>query len=610
MSFPVHQLKKTGVGKAIRMKQLSPKRRKKPSISESISFVIKGKLSMPVKSMITREMKYRRTSRRGAKKDVEECKVENKVQIGCGMKVESEVTAKKKSGKQAKTVGGSVKNSQKVKAEENVQKAVKRNQYRSKQKISLKADTEVVTGKRSTRKLKSESPIKTEKVNSKRTIPKILRESSRTTNGKNIKRLSPNVNTAKKLKGTPKKEKIKETTKLRKVYKKKEDESNCVKPKEEPTAFYDSPTSEPDQTLDILPAIIKKEVKEEDVIQDNVKLETKKKPGRKANNTNKLKYKPKTAVPVKKPIFRKNKTKVNETKNSKKPKMKLLQLLNTPKPHRVASLNAKAKVHCLYENECRNAILDNLEAIKSETSSDNSMSSKDHDDIPTRTLRSVPGLRAVGKHWDMDDGTFSSSDESSYDAAEKAIARKPKAISGNSNDENKSSTETTGKKRRRNRTTEVTMDLKDMVVSKRLASLNAAAILAASYSMERRCLRSPKCEDTDDESEDGSKKHKDKKKSSEDTVKTDDDSNIIEVCATPNKKVAVILNQDTDVTITGVYLNSTTRSTHHEGYCSIAGMQYRISATSHTQTAATAVATETILQPSGNGAGQDNVSRK
>lgn len=35
-----------------------------------------------------------------------------------------------------------------------------------------------------------------------------------------------------------------------------------------------------------------------------------------------------------------------------------------------------------------------------------------------------------------------------------------------------------------------------------------------------------------------------------------------------------------------------TRSTHHEGFCSIAGMQYRISSTSHTQTAATAVATE------------------
>ncbi|KAJ8684495.1 hypothetical protein QAD02_020287, partial [Eretmocerus hayati] len=40
-----------------------------------------------------------------------------------------------------------------------------------------------------------------------------------------------------------------------------------------------------------------------------------------------------------------------------------------------------------------------------------------------------------------------------------------------------------------------------------------------------------------------------------------------------------------------VYVNQT-RSTHHEGFCSIAGMQYRISSTSHTQTAATAVSTE------------------
>lgn len=55
-------------------------------------------------------------------------------------------------------------------------------------------------------------------------------------------------------------------------------------------------------------------------------------------------------------------------------------------------------------------------------------------------------------------------------------------------------------------------------------------------------------------------------------------------------------------------MNSTTRSTHHEGYCSIAGMQYRISATSHTQTAATAVATETILQSASASSGQESVS--
>jgi len=54
-------------------------------------------------------------------------------------------------------------------------------------------------------------------------------------------------------------------------------------------------------------------------------------------------------------------------------------------------------------------------------------------------------------------------------------------------------------------------------------------------------------------------------------------------------------SNDLLITITnsfqGVYVNQT-RSTHHEGFCSIAGMQYRISSTSHTQTAATAVATE------------------
>lgn len=52
-----------------------------------------------------------------------------------------------------------------------------------------------------------------------------------------------------------------------------------------------------------------------------------------------------------------------------------------------------------------------------------------------------------------------------------------------------------------------------------------------------------------------------------------------------------ILEIDLYVCVKGVYVNQT-RSTHHEGFCSIAGMQYRISSTSHTQTAATAVATE------------------
>lgn len=569
MRFPVHQVKKTGAHKAIKMKQLSPpKKRKRPSISESISFVIKGKLSQ-MKSMITREMKYKRTSTRGSKKEVEECKVEDKVQIGCGMKVESEMTTnKKKSGKKA----------QAVKAEEVVKKKAL---GRPKRKLAVEKEVVVKRGKKG----KVESPIKKEKVNSKRTTPKILRDTSKTVKETKIKKLPPTVKTIKKT------TKVK-LPKVKKANKKKEEESDPQTIKEEPNPPEESPIPEQSPPSE--------SIKTEDIKEEDVKLDQKKKPGRKPSQ--KVKYKPKTVL-VKKPFIQKNKK-----EPSKKPKMKLMSLWNGPKRHRVASLNALAKVHCLYENESRSAILDNLEAIKSESSSDNSSSRES--EAPTRTLRSAPGLRAIGKHWDMDEGNFSSSeDDSSCDAL---VVRKPKIteIPGDSN-ENKTVGDGVGKKRRRNRT-EIIMDLKDMVVRKRMASLNATAILAASYSMERRSLKSPKCEDTDDDSEDSTKKpnNKERKKATEDTIKKEDDDSVIEVCATPNKKVSVIVNQDTDVTITGVYLNSTTRSTHHEGYCSIAGMQYRISATSHTQTAATAVATETILQPSGNGAGQDDVSRK
>lgn len=558
MRYPV---KKPDTQQEIKMKQLSPKKRNKPTISESISFVIKGRLSQ-MKSMITREMKYKRTSTRGSKKEVEECKVEDKVQIGCDVKVESEVTAKKKGGKNAK-----------VPNDEGPPKTGKRGQGRPKRKLSVEKGGETVKRGR-----KGKVEVKTEKVNLKRTTAKTLRDTSKTTT--NIK----NEKTIKKAKVSSK-PKPQDKGKVKKAASKKREQEE-VKEEPNPPPSDEKP---PPETI----------IEEKVVKEENVKPEPKKKPGRKPNNKQKLlQYEPKTVL-VKKRVIQKPNTK----KKGKEVKKSKTNVSNDSKRHRVASLNALAKVHCLYENESRGAILDNLEAIKSETSSDNSSSRES--EIPTRTLRSAPGLRAIGKHWDMDEGTFSSSDESSCDAL---VVTKPKITEVESDSNAANAGDGVSKKRRRNRT-EIIMDLKDMVVRKRMASLNATAILAASYSMERRSLKSPKCEDTDEDSEDGAKKVKEKRKV-EEPVKTEEDKSVIEVCATPNKKVSVIVNQDTDVTITGVYLNSTTRSTHHEGYCSIAGMQYRISATSHTQTAATAVATETILQPSGNGAGQDNVSRR
>ncbi|KAK4886776.1 hypothetical protein RN001_003047 [Aquatica leii] len=306
--------------------------------------------------------------------------------------------------------------------------------------------------------------------------------------------------------------------------------------------------------------------------------------------------KPKVVL-IKKGILNKKKNKTKCKIDQRTRKLKLYGFWNGPKRHRVASLNALAKVHCLYENETRGALIDG-ELIKSEFVERKVEPKQEEVDevLPTRTLRSAPGLRGAGRHWEMHDDAFSSSEdnESPVETVEPEPEKKPEK-------------KRPYVKRKRNRC-ELIMDLKDMVVRKRMASLNASAILAASYSVEKRSSKSSKSESSDSEDSEDSFIHpaeNNKKKCFEDDVKKEEDRKVIEVQAAPNKKVSVILNQDTDVTITGVYVNSTTRSTHHEGYCSIAGMQYRISAKSHTQTASTTVATETILQSAAN-MGQEN----
>lgn len=605
MGLLTRQVKKTGANKAVKVNQLSAtiRRRKKTCVTETISFLIKGRLS-PIKSMITREMKQRRTSTRSLNKEVDECKMKNAVRIGTRKKVEEEVITKKRRGKSEKAQVEIAKTAPKVKTLNSEQKTLKKNQYNTKQKLHAKTDAKVSANNRG----KNSLPVKKENVNSKRTTAKVLRESSKITSEKNFKKLSTVVKTTKKAKIAAVSELQKEKTKPRKINRKKEEETTDERIKEEPTAIEEISTSEPKEAIPLV--TVKKE--SEDIKQEDVKPKLKRKPGRKPITATKIKYKPKPVL-VKKPIIRRTKTKLKDKVASKKPKMKLVSVPNGPKRPREAALNASAKVHCLYENESRSNTSENSETVKSESSSENSCSKED--ELPRRTLRSAPGLRAYGKHWDMDDETFSSSDESSYDITEKTgVVQKSNVLDAaddNSNDASKNADGGTGKKRRRNRAAEPPMNLKDMVVSKRRASeIATAAILAARFSTERRWLKRLKCEDTEDECEDGNRKAKGKKKASEETVRDENDESVIEVCATPNKKMSVILNQDTDVTITGVYLNSTTRSTHHEGYCSIAGMQYRISATSHTSTAATAVATETILQPSGNSTEQDNVSRK
>lgn len=319
---------------------------------------------------------------------------------------------------------------------------------------------------------------------------------------------------------------------------------------------------------------------------------------------NKLKAKLKSAPLKNKVVYVKNKN--HKAKLVGKPiqqvkSRKLLSIWNGPKRHRVASLNAMAKVHCLYDNEFRGNF-DQLELnVKRELAEEKEEKRRTRpmkherqsvSPQPTRTLRSVPGLRAVGKMWDMHDTTSSSEDDYLQVPAR---SDKPKKTTKAVPTEKRTTTVAKTKKplAKRRKKEEVVMDLKDMVVRKRMASLNASAILAASYSAEKRTH--PRGANSDTETSTS----EDEYSSDDETIKKEEKIDCkLQVRAVPSKKVAVILNQDTDVTFTGVYMNSTTRSTHHEGYCHIAGMKYRISATSHTQTAATAVSTETILQSS------------
>ncbi|XP_072931018.1 uncharacterized protein Hers isoform X2 [Epargyreus clarus] len=310
-----------------------------------------------------------------------------------------------------------------------------------------------------------------------------------------------------------------------------------------------------------------------------------------------------------------------------KRRLKLLSMWAGPKKHRMASLNALAKVHCLYENESRTHLELGLmktidrpvlpstsktvpvkkkeskskdtEKLESTSESeyenkkeqDKESSESSDDSPPQRTLRGVPGIRSAGKYWDPKSST-SSSEDSELESKGKGVEKKKvvtktaaKSDSEKPPTKVKKTTGTPGPKKKRNRN-EVVMDLKDMVVQKRMASLNATAILAASY--EKRSPKSNKEDTTSDSCSDESFVQKPKNVISsgvksevkKEDVKKDCDETIP---ADKKQKVEVIVNQDTDVTITGVYSTH-----HHEGFCTVSGMQYRISSTSHTQTTATA----------------------
>ncbi|XP_063709098.1 uncharacterized protein LOC134837647 [Culicoides brevitarsis] len=430
-------------------------------------------------------------------------------------------------------------------------------------------------------------------------------------------------------------------------------------------------------------------------------------------------------------------TRMQQRRAAKTRHMKKYGFWSGPKRHREASLNALAKVHCLYENESRSALEQNLikaakleslkelQKIKNEQNKKEEEKSNDEEEKEEekesksdkneesseesepeeenkRALRTAAGVRGVGKFWENDESNLSSDqesiaqkklkmkkvkvkDEKESETTESQTNKKkpvvktakappkkkivskvplkkrpvnlPKSTSKSSDesnsDESSSESEDESKKkdagkRKRNNSTS-SMDFKNVVTKKRMASLNATAMLAATYEVERAIDKqlseqTPKLEkaekaenkksnekdekstekkakETTEKSEKGQKekpatkkapkKPKEKDgKDSDDKEKTTKKKPVKEksdvkdkekIKKEPNdiKKVkqerrdsptkiknlkyeadepirpvstSVVIVQDTDVTITGVYVNST-QGTNQEAYCK---MQYRV----------------------------------
>lgn len=145
-----------------------------------------------------------------------------------------------------------------------------------------------------------------------------------------------------------------------------------------------------------------------------VKVEKKKKPVSAAT----------TAVVVDDKI----KPKGKKTKVMAKAKVKGRPVSKRP---RVASLNAIAKVHCLYENESKSALIDAMAAsavpaavapAAATKTTVTKITAKDkralEAELPARkgkrtSKRTTPGLKSVGRHWDMHDTSSTNSSSSS-----------------------------------------------------------------------------------------------------------------------------------------------------------------------------------------------------
>lgn len=289
-------------------------------------------------------------------------------------------------------------------------------------------------------------------------------------------------------------------------------------------------------------------------------------------------------------------------------RMKYFGVWAGPKRHRMASLNALAKVQCLYENETRSShdlglsrpqpVLKEINVrLRTPTPSSTDDEKEEDDDdnevkdikpkpntsktkikaidinSTTRKLRDAPGIRGAGKLWEMDDLTSSDDNANDSDITYRGDSRQPKRkrkpkaepqlktptkeskdiskqqiktpkkftsvkklppkpikkqkpssasennasdASDDSDKKQKSAEPTIAsiKKRKRNnsdtknkkKSKDKDNDIKDVVLKKRMASLNASAILTATYEVERhldRDLSQSSEDDINSEEEEG-----------------------------------------------------------------------------------------------------------
>lgn len=323
-------------------------------------------------------------------------------------------------------------------------------------------------------------------------------------------------------------------------------------------------------------------------------------------------------------------TMMKNKSDAKNRRMKLYGAWSGSRKHRVASLNASAKVHCLYENEFRSTTElpgsadKNRSTVTSSHNEDNDI--EDHEDnddkveeikvdsstkndemnSTMRSLRIQPGLRGVGKHWEMDDFSMSSANENKEapKIKKKKIApkRNPKKVEKSSPKNTKSKTDPViyyfsdstsdeegpvtiarpkyNKNSKRAEKSEMDGDPKPAVLKKRMASLNASAMMAATFEVDGCMNTDLESSDMDIEISHKSNKGANVKEVQNEVVEVSIHYlfislvHSIAICILQARPVStsVVIVQDTDVTITGVYMDSSAGPSQ-ESYCK---MQYRV----------------------------------